>query len=33
MFLFIFVNGKYTSIRNKYFKEEVDEKKQLIWSA
>ena len=23
----------YTSIRNKYFKEEVDEKKQLIWSA
>lgn len=23
----------YTAIRNKYFKEEVDEKKQLIWSA
>lgn len=23
----------YTAIRNKYFKEEVDETKQLIWSA
>lgn len=23
----------YTAITNKYFKEEVDEKKQLIWSA
>lgn len=23
----------YSSIQNKYFKEEVDEKKQLLWSA
>ena len=23
----------YTAIKNKYFKEEVDEKKQLLWTA